>query len=190
MIKINLTGDKSSSDLSAHFQVAVFFLSLVSIIVICWTYTSFLDFNIAYIKQAELALREQLTELKKETRTVRDLEKKREVLKSKLGVIRELKARKIGPVKLLDDLGKSVPEKSWLLEIRDKGGVLRIDGLALDNVTIADFTKQLEKSIYFKRVDLLEVRQEEVRGVKMKRFSISAKISYSGATNENGAAPL
>jgi type IV pilus assembly protein PilN len=139
MIKINLTGDKSSSDLSAHFQVAVFFLSLVSIIVICWTYTSFLDFNIAYIKQAELALREQLTELKKETRTVRDLEKKREVLKSKLGVIRELKARKIGPVKLLDDLGKSVPEKSWLLEIRDKGGVLRIDGLALDKMELLHY---------------------------------------------------
>lgn len=190
MIKINLIGDKSSSDLSAHFQVAIFFLSLASVIVICWTFTAFLDFNIAYVKQAEVALREQLAELKRETRTVRDLEKKREILKNKLGVIKDLKARKIGPVKLLDDLGKSIPEKSWLLEIRDKGGLLRIDGLALDNVTIADFTKQLEKSTYFKRVDLLEVRQEEVRGVKMKRFSISAKISYSGDSIEPGMESL
>lgn len=178
MIKINLIGDRTSSDFNAHFQVAIFVLSLAVVIIFGWTYAAHLDYEIAYLKQSDSILRSHLTDLKKQTKTVRDLEKKREVLKNKLFVIDDLKNRKVGPVKVLDQLNSAIPEKSWLLEIRDKGGTLRIDGLALDNQTIADFIKQLEKSELFKRVDLLEARQEEVRGVKMKHFAVSAKITY------------
>jgi len=188
MIKINLIGDKSSSDYSAHFQIAIFVLAIASTILFCWTYSGHLDYSLAYSKQADSILRNQLTELKKETKTVRDLEKKREALKAKLRVIEDLKARKIGPVRILDDLNSAIPEKSWLIEVKDKNGILRIDGIALDNQTIADFVKQLQKSPYFPRVDLLEARQEEVRGVKMKRFAISAKISYSPNTASEGGA--
>jgi type IV pilus assembly protein PilN len=178
MIKINLIGDRTSSDFNAHFQVAIFALSLAIVIIFGWTYAAHLDYDIAYLKQSDSILRAHLSELKKQTKTVRDLEKKREVLRSKLAVIDDLKKRKVGPVKVLDQLNSAIPEKSWLLEVRDKGGVLRIDGLALDNQTIADFINQLEKSALFQRVDLLEARQEEVRGVKMKHFAVSAKITY------------
>ncbi len=178
MIKINLIGDKSSSDFNAHFQVAIFCLSVSILIVLGWTYSAHLDYEVAYLRQSDGIIRAQLADLKKQTKTVRDLEKKREALRSKLSVIDDLKKRKVGPVKVLDQLNSAIPEKSWLLEVRDKGGTLRIDGLALDNQTIADFIKELEKSDLFKRVDLLEARQEDIRGVKMKHFAVSAKILY------------
>jgi len=174
--------------MTGPYQVAIYISSLACLVLGFFIANAHLKFEIALIQQEDKLIRADLTELKKITKEVRDLEKKRETLKSKLEIIDTLKKRKIGPVRVLDDLNISVPEKSWLVEVRDKGGVLRIDGLALDNQTIADFVKKLEKSEYFVRVDLLEARQEEVRGVKMKKFVVSAKFSYGGSAiiNDGG----
>ncbi|MDZ4786090.1 MAG: PilN domain-containing protein [bacterium] len=189
MIKLNLIGDKVTSDVGGNYQLALYFLSVVCLIFGFWCANSFLKYNLELIVQEDKLLRAQLMELKKVTKEVRDLEKKRETLKSKLEIIDSLKNRKIGPVKMLDDLNLSVPEKSWIVEMRDKDSVLRIDGMALDNQTIADLIKQLEKSNYFIRVDLLEARQEEWQGVKMKRFAISAQINYGGPTSVKEEGP-
>ncbi len=180
MIKINLVGDKDSSDLGGPFQAALYLLTTACVIVGVFVANSHLNFDTELIAQEDKLLRAQLMELKTITKEVRGLEKKRETLKRKLEIIEDLKKKKIGPVRVLDDLSLAIPEKSWVLEMRDKESLLRVDGLALDNQTIADFIKQLEKSSYFIRVDLLEARQETWQGVKMKRFAISAKIDLGG----------
>lgn len=190
MIKINLLGDKSGSSFGGHFQIALFIFSVACLGMGFYTATAYISYQSEFVAQQDTLYRAQLSDLKKITKEVRGLEKKREMLKRKIEIIEALKSRKIGPVHVLDDLNIAVPEKSWLLEVRDKGGVLRIDGLALDNQTIADFIKRLEKSEYFIRVDLLEARQEEVRGVKMKRFAVSAKINYGGTTLLGEEVPL
>lgn len=57
---------------------------------------------------------------------------------------------------------------------------MKISGNALDNQTIALFMKDLEQSEYFKKVDLIETKQAENQGAKIKSFTLLADISYAG----------
>lgn len=57
-----------------------------------------------------------------------------------------------------------------------------IDGIALDNKTVADFIDNLESlsklndktAPMFEKVRLNKLQQEEIRGLNMKKFEISA----------------
>ena len=54
-------------------------------------------------------------------------------------------------------------------------------GLALDYITIADFMRNLEKSDYFKSVELVEARVSQWKDVVMQQFSLNLKVSYEGS---------
>jgi type IV pilus assembly protein PilN len=87
-------------------------------------------------------------------------------------VIQSLNAKKTGPVEILDELSLIIPEKVWLTSLNNKGDDLVLEGLALDNTTIATFMKRLQASTHFDNVSLVLSQQE---GGKHK-FSITCKI--------------
>jgi type IV pilus assembly protein PilN len=123
-----------------------------------------------------------------QVREVRDLDKKRAELQAKLKVIDDLKQKRVGPVRVLEDLGSATPEKLWLVNFGDSGGAATITGMALDNQTIAEFMRQLQTSKYFFEVDLVETSQSEVirgllggdTGVMFKKFIVKARLDYLG----------
>lgn len=181
MIKINLLGDDTAVDNSGTFIVGGYIASLVLVIVV---------FLIAYRSAASTAadlteesemLTVKLAQLKELTKEVRELEAKRKSLEDKLVVIASLQKNKLGPVRVMDDLNMSMPEKSWILDIKEASGTLRIGGMALDNQTIASFMRDLEASDYFEKVDLVEARQAVRDGVKIKAFTIQSRVLYTGA---------
>ena len=95
---------------------------------------------------------------------------------------------------MLDDLSVATPEKLWVVEFSEAGGNTKMVGLALDNETIADFMRRLQKSPYFFAVDLEETtesKEEDLAG--FKRFSIKANVDYAGrggaSSEEKRAAP-
>jgi len=128
-----------------------------------------------------------IAKLNAQAHEVRDLEKKRGELQSKLKVIDDLKQKRIGPVHILEDLGGAAPDKLWLVESTDIGGQATITGLALDNQTIAEFMRRLQSSKYFYEVDLVETSQSEVgapggtTGIVFKKFIVKARVDYLGA---------
>lgn len=180
MIKINLIDDSDDGSFNAIVQLVLFGVSLVVIVLSFVIFSHNLGYDTQLLTREQEMLRDELVSLKETTREVRGLEKKRETLKRKIDIIQTLKKRKTGPVRVLDDFNISLPEKSWITELRENSSVLRIVGLALDNQTIADLMKELQSSPYFIKVDLVETRQVTWRNVKMKRFTLSAKVTYSG----------
>ena len=108
------------------------------------------------------------------------MEQQKQELREKLRVIAELEARKVGPVRLLEDLSGATPDKLWLLEFADTGGAVKISGLGVDEQTVADFMRRLSTSSYFRRVDLEETSQVDQDGIKHKKFVISGEIDYTG----------
>jgi type IV pilus assembly protein PilN len=132
-------------------------------------------------------LERQLAALQETTKEVRELDKKRTELNDKLVVIATLKRNKAGPVRVMDDLNMSLPERAWLTEFREGAGTLRMIGTALDNQTIATYMKDLQASDYFTAVDLVETKQIESKGVKIKNFTLDAKITYTGKLRKEAA---
>jgi type IV pilus assembly protein PilN len=129
----------------------------------------------------------QLAELERKSKEAQKLEKLRDELQAKLRTIEILERQRTGPVRVLEDLSDSTPEKLWLTEMRESGGSLSLLGRGLDNQTIAVFMEDLEESPYFNQVDLVETKQVEDGKAKLKEFSIRASVAYAAVEEEKDA---
>jgi type IV pilus assembly protein PilN len=126
------------------------------------------------------ALKTEIEQKQQILNKVRELEKVAQEVQQKLSVIKQLKARKTGPVHMLDQLAIAAPEKLQILSLQEKKGKVDIEGLAVNNEIISQFLSNLEQSEYFENVYLNSIEQEDERGVKLKSFSISAKLVMPG----------
>lgn len=173
MIRINLLGEKIDRSGSYVLQalggaVVVFFALFLSFML----YDSVAS-QVAALQDEESQLKIELARLEKVTKEVEELEKKRKLLTDKLRTIATLKAKKTGPVRILDDINLAVPERAWLEGITQKGQVLEIKGVALDNQTIALFMKNLEQGKFVSSVDLVVSSELVKDDVKLKEFTLS-----------------
>lgn len=180
MIKINLLGETRKIDPTRGFWILGVLVGAVVAVVSGGLYYMSLSADITDLRSENELLQAQLTNIKKVTKQVSDLDKSRKELTEKLKVISILKRSKVGPVRLLDDINLSIPERSWLATMKESESSLTITGMALDNQTVATFMRDLAKSDYVENVDLVESRNAKKDGQEIKSFTLNAKIAYAG----------
>lgn len=105
-------------------------------------------------------------------------EKKR--LEEKLKVIQALMAAQGGPVRLLDEVSKALPNEVWLTAFTRTGKKLDVSGIAYSNFTIATFMTNLGKAgPLISNVDLVVSEKAVVEQVPVERFSITMEVKDS-----------
>lgn len=107
------------------------------------------------IKKAEEEAR-QLQAIKQQ---VDDLEKKRTTFQRKVDLIESLKAEQSGPVHMLDEISKNLPDFVWLNTLDQTGASLGLGGESNSLTAVADFILALQRSGWFPNVDLGETRE-------------------------------
>jgi len=117
----------------------------------------------------------EIKRLTAEAGEIEKFKKQKQELERKLDVIQDLNAKKTGPVEMLDELSLIIPEKAWLTSVTNKGDNIVLEGLAVDNPTIAAFMKQLQASKHFDNVTLVLSKQESGQ----QKFSITCKIKLT-----------
>jgi len=75
-----------------------------------------------------------------------ELERKRKSFQDQVNLIERLKAEQGGPVRMLDEIQKALPDFVWLTNMTQAGPVLKITGEASNNNAIADFLAALQKA--------------------------------------------
>jgi type IV pilus assembly protein PilN len=180
MIRINLLGDDTVIDHTAKIVLLSYAASQAFLIVACILLYTWSTQHLSNLESDSERLQTELVRLREVTKEVRELETKKVEIANKLDVMAQLKSAKKGPVRVLDDLNTAIPDRAWLDDFKEKGGHLLLSGVALDNETIASFMKNLEKSNYFKTVDLEQAMQAVRKDVKVKNFSLKSAISYTG----------
>lgn len=119
---------------------------------------------------------------------VKDLDRLKIELKTKLRIIEDLNDKRVGPAHVLADLSIATPDNLWLIDFKEAAGAVTLTGMALDNETIARFMRDLQTSNYFHAVDLVETSRSsqlpQLRGVtpnmSFTRFIVKAQIDYFG----------
>src|SRR2546425_3012185 len=95
----------------------------------------------------------------------RYLEREREAenYKRRVDVIDQLRAAQAGPVKLLDTIGQTVngTEAVWLNSMKDTGPSIDIDGMALSTDAVATLITNLQKTGYFRNIEIKETYQDD-----------------------------
>jgi type IV pilus assembly protein PilN len=124
------------------------------------------------------AIRKEVEVLNGKVKELGNLEAKIKELKSKHKVIEDLRGQKMGPTLIMDSLAASIPSSLWLVELKQTGGSLIINGLAMDNQSVAEFIRSLSRSGHFKDVELVETTQADPKTGPYKKFSIQSAISY------------
>jgi type IV pilus assembly protein PilN len=77
---------------------------------------------------------------------------------------------------VLDEVSSLKPEKMWLESFKKDGSRLGIEGIALDDETVANFMTNLRKSSLFKSVDLVVSERSEQSKIMLKKFTLSCEI--------------
>lgn len=184
MIRINLLPFRAARKKeNIRRQVSVFFLCLVLVlIVLVWVHI-YLGSKQKSLKTNVADTKKELALYKKKNAEIRELRKKLQDLEKRQNVIQDLEKMRFEPVHILDELtGKIVSERMWLTRLNITGSQMDVDGIALDNKTVADFIDNLEglsklnnsKLPMYEKVRLNKLQAEEIRSLNMKKFEISA----------------
>jgi type IV pilus assembly protein PilN len=81
-----------------------------------------------------------------------------------------------------------VAKRMWFTKLEVKGNTVDIQGIALDNKTVADFMVRLQKSGLFSSVNLKTLKAQEVQKTNLKSFQIRC-TNVSPQTKEAESKP-
>jgi len=139
---------------------------------------------------AEASVRQleaDIERFKPEETKVANFKKQRAELEDKLEIIRNLDAARSGPVRILEELSKTTPERLWLTKLSTEGATITLEGQSLDTSLVADFLRGLNASTYFDLVDLERTQSgPEVEGVKLVKFVIKAQLISPDVNDDEG----
>lgn len=177
MIRINLLPfRKARKKENVRQQVSVFVLVLIFLIVGMSYLALALSRKIENLDSSIKTSTQQLSELTVLTKEIDEIKKKLDTIKKKTAVIKNLERNRKSSVVLLDTMTNMViPGRMWFTSLSDINESVEINGLALDNKTVADFMIKLEGSKLFSGVSLKTLKQQAIKDVILKNFEISCR---------------
>jgi type IV pilus assembly protein PilN len=186
VIRINLLAvDRERTRRRAKFQTAQkvtigssLILVAAALIVIWWWWA---------LGKASTELDQRIADAERETARLRSLiqqvaqfEQQRAQLQQRVSLIEQLRKGQSGPVHMLDQLSRALPETMWLTDLKQAGDDVTIDGRCTSLTALSDFVANLENSNYFARP--VEIVDSQVEGATQERpsdlikFTVKAKF--------------
>jgi len=174
MIRINLLPFRAARKKeNIRRQVSIFFLSFFFVIVVLVYYHISLGSKITDLKAKKETTKKEVAKLDKINKEIAVLKKKLETLKKKTNVIESLEKNRFEPVRLLDTMSlKVIAKRMWFQSFKSTYKSVAIDGMALDNKTVADFMTRLQGSGLFGAVRLKTIKKAKVKNSNLKSFQI------------------
>lgn len=181
MIKINLLPYRDilkKKNIFNHGLVAALTLAFALLVVVIANIL--ITTRISAVEREIVRVENEIASNKKIVEEIEKLKQEKELYRKQFEIIENLKKGKKAPVLLLDRLALSIPEKIWLLSIKQQGSNLEIVGAALDNRFISIFMSNLKASKYFDKVDLITSERKLSKSGKSKEkmnvFTLTCSI--------------
>ena len=177
MIKINLLQvRKGAKKIGVRkeiiFLVGSLLLLFVGLFLVQWKINNDKEGMLTQISNTQ----KEITYYKSLTTEVNKAKEAQRILQEKLNVINTLRKEKASPARVLDELSIDKPDKIHFESLKKDGSKLGIEGIALDDETVANFMTNLRKSKLFKNIDLIVSEQTEQNKIKLKKFILSCDI--------------
>lgn len=148
-----------------------------------WQAESGVAAAIATAKREEARLAEVLKQ-------VADFDAQREELQRRVTLIDELRRGQNAPVHIVDEISRSLPEMTWLTNLKQEGYDVTLQGRCMSLTALSDFVGNLEATHYFKKpVEIVssEVVKGDKDGPELIAFTVKGTFQMSGI--EQPAAP-
>ncbi len=109
-------------------------------------------------------------------------QRQKESYQRRVDVIDQLRNNQSGPVTLLSMIGDTVnsTEAVWLNSMQDQGASVAIDGTALSSDAVANLITNLQKTGFFKNIEIKESFQDEgIRDMQAFQFTLTCEKAKS-----------
>ncbi len=173
MIRINLATERARPKVKRRVAVggAVFLVFVLIAIVagvgVLAVHGYMIGQTIERLQADKANFEAQRAELAKVEKEITEFEEKKTLLEGRIKVIETLKSNQTGPVRMLEAIGDtvSITETLWLTNMTEKaGGEIEMKGNAGSVEAVATFITNLNRSSYFKNVEIKEAVQKQARG--------------------------
>ena len=193
MIKINLVAETPAAaavqverpqfSLGAKQGDIILLVVLALGLIVVGTQWYLLTSKRSELREVERQRRRERDELLVYIKKVEELEARREALRHKINVINELKRNQQGPVRILDEVSRALPELVWLTKLTLKGNSVELGGNAMDENAVANYISNLDASPFFDEPVLTNLSRG--RG---DTFSFGLNFAFNNAPPEIAAA--
>src|SRR5262245_14532662 len=191
MIRINLlavdrgpVAKKKSPGVTAAQRVTIgaALILLSTVLTVGWWFWSLRQQGIRLdedIARAEV----EANQLRSVLASVQKFETRKAQLQQRVTLIEQLRRGQTGPVHILDEVSKALPDRLWLVSMSQKGAEFTIAGQTTSLTGVSDFVANLEATKWFKRpVEILDSTVEQTPNGDLVRFTVRA-------TSDNPEAP-
>jgi type IV pilus assembly protein PilN len=184
MIRINLLAvererakkPRAAIPAAQRVTIAASFILVATVVGIGWWFWS--------LRTESIRLDAEITRAETETQQLRTVlgqvqkfETRKAQLQQRVTLIEQLRRGQSGPVHILDEVSRSLPDRLWLTSMSQGGAQFTIDGQATSLTALSDFVTNLEASNWFTRpVEIVDsaVDQNAQAGGELVRFTIRA----------------
>jgi type IV pilus assembly protein PilN len=137
------------------------------------------------LRTQSLQLDEELLAAEAETRQVRSVleqvrkfESQKALLQQRVTLIEQLRTGQYGPVHVLDEISKSLPDRLWLNDLVQTGQEFTIGGMTDSLTAVSDFVANLESTRWFKKpVEIVDSQvQNDAKAGDLIRFQVKAQF--------------
>ena len=167
MIKINLiAAEKQAKKKPAALQsgqkmvIGCSAILVAGLALIGWRFVTLsresgkLDADIAAAQQETARLRSIIVQ-------VQQFEQRKAQLQQRVSLIEQLRKSQTGPVHMLDQVSRALPQMLWLTQMKESASDVQIDGRCTSPIAVSEFVSNLEASGYFKRsIEILSTQVE------------------------------
>jgi type IV pilus assembly protein PilN len=133
---------------------------------------------------AEIAAAQQeTTRLHSVILQVQQFEQQKAQLQQRVVLIETLRKGQTGPVHMLDQVSRALPQMLWLTELKQTGTDVTLDGMCTTLTGLSEFVSNLEASGYFKRsIDIVDTKTETsgTPPSELIKFTIKATFQQPG----------
>ncbi len=121
----------------------------------------------------------EMQQLRSVLAQVQKFESSKAQLQQRVTLIEQLRRGQSGPVHILDEISKAVPERLWLTDMTQKGDDIVLAGMTTSLTGLSDFVANLEGSTWFRKpVDIVDSQvTTDPKNGDIFKFSIKAAFN-------------
>lgn len=147
-----------------------------------------------FLQKRELTQREEVVaqrqaeadKLEAIIKEVEDYQKRKDSLQHRIDLINQLKQNQKGPVRILDQISRDLPDLVWLDTMSISGGRVSLTGKGLNPNAIALFIENVKNDAYFEEPSVGNVTQVSVTPLV---YAFDMNFAFTYAPKNAEAAP-
>jgi Tfp pilus assembly protein PilN len=165
----------------------VIIIGLVGVALVLSAGYWFINNRLLARRQDEVRVRKaEADKLESIIKEVEEFQRRKDSLQNRINLINQLKQNQKGPVRIMDQISRDLPDLVWLDGLQVSAGRISINGRGLNPNAIANFVENIKNDPYFEEPELGNVSEV---GVNPLVYSFDMGFNFTYQPKTPGAPP-